>query len=270
MESLEGLRVLCCTSQMKGESAFAIELKNSGCKVDILQMGTPNYYCPGIDEIDTIAMEISYTHWLVFSSPYGVKAFQKINALKNLLKNGAVNPLIGLIGKKTSMAFESGFTNCFRTETANSFDGLIYKIQQGQKDGIQKVYHITSFESPGLMPLETPDTIKLKQMPLYGIIPVNLNMAQIQDIKDKSYDLIFLSSPSIYEFFKQVSGFSDLLKTVPLATAGIRTSNHITEDGQPVSIIPETPKPAALVAAIKFELKRQQRLNLNRKAFVKQ
>ena len=72
----------------------------------------------------------------------------------------------------------------------------------------------------------------------------------IRTIRARECDVIVFSSPTTFDYFRQLVGDDNPLNRAALAVFGATTRRHIEQAGYSVSIQPEAPSPRALVEAV--------------------
>lgn len=188
---------------------------------------------------------------LIFSSVKGVEAFLRALRQLQLPLSAYQAPPVATVGNKAADYLLKYWPEAVITHHADSLQELLELLARQSPETEQSLLHPTSGQSEQQIPLRLPATIHLERLPLYETVPEDrYSPEMIRTIRSRECDVIVFSSPTTFDYFRQLVGDDHPLNRAALAVFGATTRRHIEQAGYPVSIQPEAPSPRALVEAV--------------------
>ncbi|GEM_PF-3412066 len=199
-----------------------------------------------------ILRDLSRFDWLIVSSGNGVAALAHYLTLTELSADVLSGVNLAVVGKKTSETLRRAFSGVNIALRANHLQTLVELIDQQSVNDRVRVLHPTSLQSIQTLHLRVPARMELVRLPLYRtVIEDRYTPEQIAQVKSRTYDLIFFSSPTSFDYFRKLWREDDFLRNTAIATFGETTARHIRAHGFEVDVTPPSPEPEVLVEAIK-------------------
>ena len=257
MKPLTEKKILFCRSQ-KSSKEFETVFRNAGADVTFFSTFKIEYQFPEAEKnARQYLPKLSDFDWILFSSVNGVDAFiYYVEILGiNLYDFPEIN--IGIVGDKSGDKLQAVFSPIKIIFKAGSLQALVDKISRAQEK--ITVAHFTSEQSIDKIQVNKLDHVQLKRIPLYRTVKDDALEPGRKPLQPEEFDIIVFSSPTSFDYFREILDDAFPLHHSTIATFGKTTCEYIRQKGYDVQITPDQPQPKSLLdSVVNFFAKREE------------
>ncbi|RMI03668.1 MAG: uroporphyrinogen-III synthase [Calditrichaeota bacterium] len=250
MQPLYGKRILICRSR-EDSRTLAEAFSGAGAGVEFFAPFKIRFLpvAPNSPEAKSLA-EAERFHWLIFSSPNGVKAWAKAVQSLELPREAFSSLRVGVVGYRAEQAW-IGLQEGHRVQAReNRLQALVEHIAQTDARRPLRILHPTGNLSSANVPLSPPPDVEVTRLVLYEtVLNDEHDPATLERLRRERFDVLVFTSPGGFDFFLNLCGEGGVVRRAAVAVLGETTRRHIQQRGFSVAIVPEAPTPEALVAA---------------------
>ncbi len=188
-------------------------------------------------EINNTLADLNKFDWLVFTSKKGVSAF--FEQITEYQKNTALPPQlkIAVIGNKTATELERyGYKSDF-TNPGNTSDEFLIHLENNIIKKAENVLLALGNLAPDKLQNSLKQRANIKRINVYKTIaPQDTDNKILNIVLNKRFDLLIFTSPSAFQNFILITGFTPDKDKLPIASIGKITTNAIKKTGFDVMI----------------------------------
>lgn len=246
MNALNGKNVLFCRPQ-NASAAFETAFRSAGANVGFFEPYRIEFADPAEPQTSEILGEIDTFDWLLLSSQNGVDAL--VTALEKLQIDLAILSKIpvGTVGVKAAKRLIELAPDAEIYAKAANLQSLLSHISQICPEETVRLLHATSVQSLENIAPEIPGNVTLQRVPLYQTIAnERFDSENLTEILTGKFDVFVFSSPTSFDYFRQIIAGDDLLRSTAIAVFGETTAAHLRENGIDPQIIPDIVSPEEL------------------------
>lgn len=246
MNALNGKNVLFCRPQ-NASAAFETAFRSAGANVGFFEPYRIEFADPAEPQTSEILGEIDTFDWLLLSSQNGVDAL--VTALEKLQIDLAILSKIpvGTVGVKAAKRLIELVPDAEIYAKAANLQSLLSHISQIYPEETVRLLHVTSVQSLENIAPEIPGNVTLQRVPLYQTIAnERFDSENLTEILTGKFDVFVFSSPTSFDYFRQIIAGDDLLRSTAIAVFGETTAAHLRENGIDPQIIPDIISPEEL------------------------
>lgn len=251
MKPLEGKHILVCRTRQE-DDAFEKAFRRQGAQVTFFSTFRIEILKADADEkIADALRRLPDYDWLILSSANGIRALTANLEALRLSPFDLGDAKIGIVGKKTASMFADSFPHKEINLVAESLQELLNEIQSIESEVSVSAIHLTSVQSLENIEIDIPNRMKLLRLPLYQtIIDDSHSSEEVRKIKNGNFDVIVFTSPTSFDYFRELLGDDRLIGDSKIAVLGDTTKHHIQSRGYGVEIVASKPEAQTLANAV--------------------
>lgn len=189
--------------------------------------------------------------WLILSSPHGVSALRERVAASELRRLQEGKLPVAIVGRRAEKALLEEFAGAHVARVYPDLQAAIDGIGEAAAGAPKSLLHITSEQSLQNIQVNIPAGVTLERAALYRTVPEKLIPDDVaRRLSSGRFSVIVFGSPSAFDYLRQLLQDRSVLKRSALAAFGKTTAAYMRARGFPADIIPESPQPQSLAAAI--------------------